>query len=134
MDRMLREERLYINGMVKKIRATGCNVLLVQKSILRDAVTDLSLHYLAKAKILVIKDVERDDIEFISKTLNCLPIANIEHFRSDKLGQADLVEEVSVGSGRVLENLSLSCAFVYSKRMHDQEFLGLELYVLRTRL
>jgi hypothetical protein len=88
--------------MIKKIRATGCNVLLVQKSILRDAVTDLSLHYLAKAKILVIKDVERDDIEFISKTLNCLPIANIEHFRAEKLGHADLVEEVSVGNGRVI--------------------------------
>uniref|UniRef100_A0A7I4BQB7 T-complex protein 1 subunit delta n=1 Tax=Physcomitrium patens TaxID=3218 RepID=A0A7I4BQB7_PHYPA len=103
MDRILKEERNYILGMIKKIRATGCNVLLVQKSILRDAVTDLSLHYLAKAKILVIKDVEREDIEFISKTLNCLPIANIEHFRAEKLGHADLVEEVSVGSGRVVK-------------------------------
>lgn len=101
MDRILKEERNYILGMIKKIRATGCNVLLVQKSILRDAVTDLSLHYLAKAKILVIKDVEREDIEFISKTLNCLPIANIEHFRAEKLGHADLVEEVPVGNGRV---------------------------------
>ena len=32
--------------MIKKIRASGANVLLIQKSILRDAVTDLSLHYL----------------------------------------------------------------------------------------
>lgn len=103
MDRILKEERNYILGMIKKIRATGCNVLLVQKSILRDAVTDLSLHYLAKAKILVIKDVEREDIEFISKTLNCLPIANIEHFRAEKLGHADLVEEVSVGNGRIVK-------------------------------
>lgn len=103
MDRILKEERNYILGMIKKIRATGCNVLLVQKSILRDAVTDLSLHYLAKAKILVIKDVEREDIEFISKTLNCLPIANIEHFRVEKLGHADLVEEVPVGNGRVVK-------------------------------
>jgi T-complex protein 1 subunit delta len=102
MDRILKEERNYILGIIKKIRATGCNVLLIQKSILRDAVTDLSLHYLAKAKILVVKDVEREDIEFISKTLNCLPIANVEHFRTEKLGHADLVEEVSVGSGRVL--------------------------------
>jgi len=106
MDRILKEERNYILGMIKKIRATGCNVLLVQKSILRDAVTDLSLHYLAKAKILVIKDVEREDIEFISKTLTCLPIANIEHFRAEKLGHADLVEEVPVGNGRVSPNLS----------------------------
>ncbi|KAH0470376.1 hypothetical protein IEQ34_000099 [Dendrobium chrysotoxum] len=99
MDRILREERNYILGMVKKIKASGCNVLLIQKSILRDAVTDLSLHYLAKAKILVVKDVERDEIEFITKTLNCLPIANIEHFREEKLGHADLVEEVLIGDG-----------------------------------
>ncbi len=46
MDRILKEERNYILSMIKKIRATGCNVLLIQKSILRDAVTELSLHYL----------------------------------------------------------------------------------------
>jgi len=42
----LQEERNYILQMVKKIKASGANVLLIQKSILRDAVTDLSLHYL----------------------------------------------------------------------------------------
>lgn len=46
MDKILREERNYILQTIKKIRASGCNVLLIQKSILRDAVTDLSLHYL----------------------------------------------------------------------------------------
>lgn len=44
----LQEERNYILQMVKKIRASGANVLLIQKSILRDAVTDLSLHYLVR--------------------------------------------------------------------------------------
>lgn len=48
MDRVYKEERNHILGMVKKIKATGCNVLLVQKSILRDATTDLSLHYLVR--------------------------------------------------------------------------------------
>ncbi len=46
MRRVLKEERNYILQMIKKIRASGANVLLIQKSILRDAVTDLSLHYL----------------------------------------------------------------------------------------
>lgn len=46
---MLQEERNYILQMVKKIKASGANVLLIQKSILRDAVTDLSLHYLVRA-------------------------------------------------------------------------------------
>ena len=50
MDRILKEERNYILQMVKKIRASGANVLLIQKSILRDAVTDLSLHYLVRRR------------------------------------------------------------------------------------
>lgn len=103
MDRVYKEERNHIIGLVKKIKASGTNVLLIQKSILRDATTELSLHYLAKAKIMVIRDIERDQIEFISKTLGCLPISNIDHMRPEKLGQADLVEEVEVGKGRVVK-------------------------------
>ena len=35
MDRVLRDERNYILNIVKQIKKSGCNVLLVQKSILR---------------------------------------------------------------------------------------------------
>ena len=56
--------------MVKKIVASGANVLLIQKSILKDATNELSLHFLAKKGIMVVQDVERDDVEFICKTLN----------------------------------------------------------------
>lgn len=74
MDRILKEERKYILKMVKVIAKSGCNVLLLQKSILRDAVNDISLHYLAKKKIMVVTDVERSDAEFVCKTLGCTPI------------------------------------------------------------
>ena len=40
MDRVLREERNYILDIVKKIKKVGCNVLLIQKSILRSGVID----------------------------------------------------------------------------------------------
>lgn len=79
------------------IKAAKCNVLLVQKSILRDAITDLSLHFLAKAKIMVVKDVERADIEFICKTLHCRPVAHPDSFSADHLGMADTVETISIG-------------------------------------
>lgn len=67
MDRVLREERAYILNLIKQIKKAGCNVLLIQKSILRDAVNDLALHFLAKMKIMVIKEVEREDVEFVCK-------------------------------------------------------------------
>lgn len=101
MDRVLKEERNYILQLIKKIKASGCNVLLIQKSILRDALTDLARHYLAKAKILFVSDIEREDVEFISKTLNCSPVANVDHLTSDKLGRADLVHESPCGDGHV---------------------------------
>lgn len=103
MDRILKEERNYILRIVKKIKASGCNVLLIQKSILRDAVTDLSLHYLAKAKIMVVQNIEREEIEHISKSLGCLPISHVDHMKPEKLGSAALVETASVGKGKVVK-------------------------------
>ena len=67
--------------MCKKIKKAGCNVVLVQKSILRDAVNELSLHFLSKLKIMVISDIERDQIDFIARVgyldeINCFLVWN----------------------------------------------------------
>lgn len=93
MDRIMKEERKIIADMVKKIAATGVNVLLIQKSILKDATNDLSLHFLAKKGIMVVQDIERDDVEFISKTIGAIPIAHIDNMTPDKFGHAELCEE-----------------------------------------
>lgn len=103
MDRVLKEERTYILNIVKQIKKSGCNVLLVQKSILRDAVSDLAHHFLDKIKVLVVKDVEREDIEFVCKSLGCRPIASLDHFVSESLVTADLVEEVSSGTNKFVK-------------------------------
>lgn len=99
MDRILREERKHILGLCKKIKKAGCTVLLIQKSILRDAYNDLSLHFLAKMGIMVVTDVERNDIDFISRTLGCLPVAHVDTFTPDKLGTAELCHEVTMPGG-----------------------------------
>merc|ERR1712136_560855 len=91
MDRVLREERAYILDIVKQI------------SILRDAISDLALHFFDKMKIMVVKDVEREDIEHVCKSLGCAPVASLDHFTADKLASADLVEEVSTGSSKVVK-------------------------------
>merc|ERR1712109_84332 len=103
MDRVLREERAYILNIVKQIKKAGCNVLLVQKSILRDALSDLAIHFFDKMKIMVIKDIEREDIEHVCKSLGCAPIASLDHFTADKLAEAQLVEEVPAGSSKVVK-------------------------------
>lgn len=99
----MRGEKNYILNICKKIQKTGCNVLLIQKSILRDAVNDLSLHFLAKLKIMVVTEIERDEIEFITRTLGCTPIASIESFTAERLGSAKLVEEQSTSDGKLIK-------------------------------
>lgn len=103
MDRVLREERQYILDICKKIKKSGCNVVLLQKSILRDAINDMGLHFLGKMKIMVVRDIERDEVDFICKTLNCRPIASSDHLTPDMLGTADLVEEFSTGAAKVVK-------------------------------
>ena len=48
---------------------------------------------------MVVRDIERDEIEYISKTLGCLPIAHVDHMKAEKLGAAERVEEVGQGGG-----------------------------------
>ncbi|CCW62966.1 unnamed protein product [Phytomonas sp. EM1] len=102
MDRALKEERKYLLTLCKKIKDAGVNVLLVQKSILRDAVTAQSLDFLAKMKIMVVTDIERNDIDYITKTLGCLPVVSVDNLTPDKFAHATLVEEEGTPNGKVI--------------------------------
>ncbi|KAL7429424.1 hypothetical protein ACHAXM_001683 [Skeletonema potamos] len=100
MDRILRDERKYILDLCKKIKKSGANVVLIQKSILRDAYNELSLHFLAKMGILVVTDVERTDVEFVCRTLGCTPVPHVDSLSPEKLGTAAHVGDVVLpGSG-----------------------------------
>ena len=100
MDRILRDERKYILNLCKKIKKTGANVVLIQKSILRDAYNELSLHFLAKMGILVVTDIERTDVEFVCRTLGCTPAPHVDSLTPEKLGTAGHVGDVVLpGSG-----------------------------------
>lgn len=103
MDRVLREERQYILNICKQIKKAGINVVFLQKSILRDAINDMGLHFLGKMKIMVVRDIERDEIDFICKTLSCRPIASVDHLNPEMLATADLVEEYSTGAAKVIK-------------------------------
>lgn len=103
MDKVIKEGRQYLLNICKKIKKANCNVLLIQKSILRDAVDETSLNFLKRLNIMAIKDVERDEIEFLAKSLGCKPVADIEAFTEDKLGYADLVEEATQSGVKVVK-------------------------------
>lgn len=60
--------------------------------------TDLSLDFCAKMKIMVVRDVERDDIEFISRVIGCEPVADLDNFTKEKLGTCDQVFDDNLGN------------------------------------
>lgn len=103
MDKLIKEERAYLINMLKKIKKSGCNVLLIQKSILRDAVTTESLAILSKLKIAVVKDIERDEVDFLCRSLGCKPVSDVDAFTEDKLGYAELVEEALIQECKVVK-------------------------------
>ena len=67
--------------------------------MLRDAVNDLALHFLAKKKIVVIRDIERTDVPFICKTVGCIPVAHIDGLTADKLGTGTFAENQILKDG-----------------------------------
>ncbi|KAH8086751.1 hypothetical protein JL720_7195 [Aureococcus anophagefferens] len=123
MDRLLREERKHVLGRrarrrrrarrdggpragSAKVKKAGVTVLLIQKSILRDAYNDLSLHFLAKMGILVVADVApraafdrrsgRSRPRFGTLELGRIEVAHVDSLEAATLGAADLVHEVSM--------------------------------------
>jgi len=73
-------------AMDRVIQKAGCNVLLIQGSILRDGLS-----------VLVVKDIERADVDFLCKTIGCRPIASLDHFTAENMVSADVVEEIHTG-------------------------------------
>lgn len=78
----------------------------------------MALHFLAKMKIMVVKDIERDDIEFYSRILGCRPVASVDHFVPDALGYADVVEQIATsGDERIIQVLALEVV----KKMFERD-------------
>ena len=61
-------------------------------------------------KFMVVKDTEREDIEFICRKSGSKLVANFDQFTADMLGSPDLVEEASLsGSGKLFNIPSPDC-------------------------
>lgn len=81
MERFVKEEREYVINIIKKIKETGANLLIIQKSIVRESCSELALHFLSKVGITVVDGVERKDIEFICSELKTSPITDVDLLR-----------------------------------------------------
>lgn len=69
IEDLVRDEKNYIRQMCKKIYESGAEILIVQKSIIKEPVSNLSRHYLKKLGIHV-EIIDRQDFEKIANQLD----------------------------------------------------------------
>ena len=77
-----------------------CGILYISAYVSTSRVYVLVLYVLFMSNrtvvFQVVTDIERNDVDFIARTLHLQPIAHIDHFSADKLGSAGLAQEVTI--------------------------------------
>ncbi len=88
LQAFIEQEEMMLKEMVEKIKASGANVVFVQKGI-----DDLAQHYLAKAGILAVRRVKKSDMEKLARATGAKIVTRVEDLSAEDLGEAELVEE-----------------------------------------
>ncbi|MCD6444418.1 TCP-1/cpn60 chaperonin family protein [Candidatus Bathyarchaeota archaeon] len=97
MKAFMEEETRMLRDMVNKVKNAGANVVFCQKGI-----DDTAQFFLAKAGILAVRRVKKSDMEKLSRATGARIVTNLEDFRSEDLGYAELVEERKIGEDRMV--------------------------------
>jgi thermosome len=97
IDSFLREEENMLKEMVKKIVATGANVVVCQKGI-----DDMVQHFLARKGILAVRRAKKSDMEKLGKATGGKVVTNLEELTEGDLGYAGLVEERKIGDDKMI--------------------------------
>jgi len=92
MAAFLAEEENMLRKMVETIKASGANVVFVQKGI-----DDLAQHFLAKEGIFAVRRVKKSDMEKLAKATGSTVVTKIEELTADELGTARLLEVRKLG-------------------------------------
>jgi len=92
LESFLKQEELMLKKMVEKIKASGANVVFVQKGI-----DDLAQHYLAKEGIAAIRRVKRSDMEKLARATGARIVSTLDDLSPKDLGSAGLIEEKKLG-------------------------------------
>lgn len=97
LQAFLDQESKMLKEMVRKVVASGCNVVFCQKGI-----DDLAQHYLAKEKISAARRLKRSDMEKLAKATGGNMVSSVDEISSDDLGYAGLVEELKIAGEEMI--------------------------------
>jgi len=93
MEAVIKEEKTHVLMLCKGIKDKGIELVVMQKSIIRESVSELALHFLDRMGILVVDDVERKELELCVEQLGIAPVTDVLDIKETMIGQFE-VEEV----------------------------------------
>jgi thermosome len=92
INQFMQNEAETLQKMIKNIVDSGANVVFTGRSI-----DDAAIHFLAKAGILAVKRVKREDLELISMATNAHIVTEIGELGKNDIGNAGKVSEKFIG-------------------------------------
>lgn len=78
VEQFVKEEREYLLDILRKVKKSGANLLILQKSLLRESCSELAKHFLKKLGIAVVDNVERADVEYLSGILGIKSVSDVD--------------------------------------------------------
>ena len=96
MQSFLQQEESMLKEMVKKVKASGADVLIDQKGI-----DDIAQHYLAKSGIYAVRRAKKSDMEKLAKACGSRIVSSLDDLVGEDLGTAGHVEERKIGDDKL---------------------------------
>ncbi|MBB5254368.1 thermosome subunit alpha [Sulfurisphaera ohwakuensis] len=93
----LEEQSKYVKSLVDALVNAGANVIVSQKGM-----DDIASYFMAKKRIIGIKNVSRSDLEKLAKSVGAKIITTIKDVSPDDLGYAEVVEERKIGNSKAV--------------------------------
>ena len=97
MQAFLDQETDMMHDMVKKVKASGADVIFCQKGV-----DDMVQHFLAKEGIMAARRVKESDMEKLSRATGARIISDLDDLKPEDLGKAGLVEERKIGDDKMI--------------------------------
>ena len=97
MKAFLDQEDDMMQDMVKKVKASGADVIFCQKGI-----DDMVQHFLSKAGIMAARRVKESDMEKLARATGGRVTSNLNDLKTADLGFAGLVEERKIGDDKMI--------------------------------
>jgi chaperonin GroEL (HSP60 family) len=97
MKEFLDQENYKMQNMVKKVKASGADIVFCQKGI-----DDMVQHFLSKEGIMAARRVKESDMEKLARATGARIISDLDDIKAKDLGLAGLVEERKIGDDKMI--------------------------------